>query len=143
MAIGKQLAGDRQEGLKPEDKKTEKPFDESPGNQEWVDEFAKEKVEAEGEDLDQLDDYLPEVREDEIELVDDVDLGLHDALEDLLIAFMVLNPTPTDEQIGQLAGAIGTTKEELEYHVNTLFGHLAEEAKEGETASTEIEKIDP
>jgi len=166
MAINKQVAGNK---VEKDGKEGAKPFDESPGNNEWVNEFAenKDKVDnpppicaeetAEGEDLDELDeigelgDYIPESREDEIELEDsdefesDGESELTDILEDFLIAFTALNPNPTDEQMGQLAGSLGMTKEELEYYVNSMFGHLMEEEnQEGEIASSEeIAKVDP
>lgn len=64
-----------------------------------------------------------------------------EAMQDLLLAYFVVCPVPTDKQIHLLAAALALTPEELERHIYQLLSSVAEE--EYEDITDAIDQFEP
>lgn len=82
-------------------------------------EIDEDEAEAEGTDV---DEELVEDDEAETDLVADDSLDVQDDIDMFVVAYILFNPTPSDEQIHQLAYVIDLTKEEMEQRIYRMLG---------------------
>jgi hypothetical protein len=80
-----------------------------------------EEAPVEGDELDDADEEMTDP-EDDTELQVDDELDVQDDIDMFVVAYMLFNAQPTDEQIHQLAFVIDLTKEEMEQRIYRMLG---------------------
>lgn len=81
-----------------------------------------EDVEPEGDVTDDGDDFDDNDDEDDGELVVDDELDVQDEIDMFVVAYVMFNPQPSDQQIHQLAFVVDLTKEEMEQRIYRMLG---------------------
>ncbi len=99
-----------------------------------------EDKDEEGADGIEVDDELVEDDEVETDLVADDSLDVQDDIDLFVVAYILFNPTPSDEQIHQLAYVIDLTKDEMEQRIYRMLGsYLSAEDDDDELDEDEAE----
>lgn len=74
------------------------------------------------EDNLEVDSEDPQVEEDDSELQADDSLGVEDDIDMFIVAYILYNPQPSDDQIHQLAFVVDLTKEQMEQRIYRMLG---------------------
>ncbi len=81
------------------------------------------EVEEDSEDSDSEVDSLESEDEDDVELEADESLDVQDDIDMFVIAYLLFNPEPSDEQIHQLAFAVDLTREQMEERIYRMLAN--------------------
>lgn len=104
-------------------------------------EIDEDKDEGEGEgDGIEVDDEIVDEDDTGTDLIADDALDVQDDIDLFVVAYILFNPTPSDEQIHQLAYVIDLTKDEMEQRIYRMLGsYLSAEDDDDELDEDEAE----
>jgi len=101
----------------------------------------EEDAPIEGDETDLEDEELSDP-EDDTELQVDDELDVQDDIDMFVVAYMLFNAQPTDEQIHQLAFVVDLTKEEMEQRIYRMLGKFLQMEGDAEDDDEDGEATD-
>lgn len=107
----------------------------SPSEEEPEDDDERVVDDGQGDGPDLEDD-------DELELQADDGLDVQDDIDMFIVAYMLFNPHPSDEQIHQLAFVVDLTKEDMEQRIYRMLGSFLQYGEDDEDTDVEDDVAD-